>query len=237
ALRTALASLLDRLDAELARARRFAASAAHELRTPLTKILAELELARETSDDATRVGLVRIERTTTRLATLTERLLLLATPHEALATDTGASLSQVAEELARTRSPSEMARIDVVTGDPDAWVRGDEVLLAAMLDNVVDNALKYSRGRVRVSVCEVDHDAVLVVADEGPGIPETLARDAFLPFRRGQDAQGTPGHGLGLALVAHIARAYEGGVELVEPTRPGARVRIRLPLRRRPARD
>ena len=234
ALRTALASLLDRLDAELGRARRFAASAAHELRTPLTKILAEVELAREITDDPARLtdALARIERTTARLATLTERLLLLATPHEALATETGASLSQIAEELVRTRAAAEAERIDVVTGDADAFVRGDEVLLTAMLDNVVDNALKYSRGRVRVTVTEDDHDAVIDVADDGPGIPAALARDAFLPFRRGQDAQGIPGHGLGLALVAHIARAYDGRVELVATTRAGACVRIRLPRRR-----
>jgi signal transduction histidine kinase len=231
ALRGALASLLDRLDAELGRARRFAASAAHELRTPLTKILAEVELARETAGPNVAPSFARIERTTARLATLTERLLLLATPREALASEVGTSMSQLVEELPTTRSPDDAARIVIAACSGDAWVRGDEVLLAAMLDNVVDNALKYSRGEVRVSVREQNDEVVVEVADDGPGLPGALAREAFVPFRRGDDARAQPGHGLGLALVAHVVRAYDGEVAFVDAVRGGACLQIRLPLR------
>lgn len=232
ALRDALASLLDRLDAELQRARRFAASAAHELRTPLAKMRAELELAREVAhaDPQLEQTFDHLERTSTRLATLTERLLLLATPREALSTASGSSVADLVEELVRVRPPEEAARLRLSVDEDDGLVRGDEVLLTAMIDNVVDNALKFSDGIVRIDVARDGDDVVVDVRDEGPGIPESLEGDLFTPFRRGDDARGRPGHGLGLALVSHIARAYGGSVELV-PREGGAHLRIRLPAR------
>jgi signal transduction histidine kinase len=232
-LRDAMASLLDRLDAELQRARQFAANAAHELRTPLTKMLAELELAREAAatDDPAGETFARLERTTARLATLTERLLMLATPHEQLATDRGTSISQLVEALPHER-PTAAARLVIETGRDDALVRGDELLLAAMLDNAVDNALEYSAGTVRVSVAVPGDEVVIDVEDDGPGVPEAFALEAFTPFRRGQHTREESGHGLGLALVAHVVRAHGGRVAFVQGRARGARLQIRLPAHR-----
>lgn len=227
ALRSALASLLERLDTELTLTRRFSSAVAHELRTPLTKMLAELELARE--GGGALADTERLHRTTAHLITLTERLLLLATPREALDSGHATSMALVAEALLERRSPDELQRLRIITEETDALVRGDEVLLAVMLDNVVDNALGFSTGPVVVAVCEGVDEVTITVDDEGPGVPAELAEQLFLPFRRASTARSRPGHGLGLALVAHVAQACGGRVGFV-PGRPrGARIEIRLP--------
>jgi signal transduction histidine kinase len=229
ALRSALANLLERLDTELTLTRRFTSAAAHELRTPLTKMLAELELAAEGGASASPAALERLHQTTAHLVTLTERLLSLATPSDALDSDRATSIAALAEALGDRRSPTEVARLEIVTDEGDGLVRGDEILLAAMLDNVVDNALNFSTGSVRVSVQERAGEVLIAVEDTGPGVPDELSSELFLPFRRASQNQARPGHGLGLALVAHVAQACGGSARFV-PDRPsGARVEICLP--------
>ena len=231
ALRGALHSLVGRLDEELGRARRFAASAAHELRTPMAAKRAELELALEApAPEADRMHTMeRLARTTARLETLTERLLMLATPHDALVTDHCSSLAQLVEELPRRRSAEDGSRLRLEPGDADALVRGDEHLFAAVLDNLVDNALKFSDGPVRVSLSSERGEVVLEVSDEGPGIPPEFEAELFEPFHRGVTGRRRPGHGVGLALVRHIVRACGGQVSFVHGDVRGATVRVRLP--------
>jgi signal transduction histidine kinase len=234
ALREALAKLLAGLEGELERTRRFSSAAAHELRTPLAKIRAELELALEQPQDgaSVRATFERLVRTTDHLVTLSERLLTLATPHRALSSTRGASLAQVAEALLERRGPVDAERLTILTGAADGLVRGDEILLAAMLDNIVDNALKFSTGSVQVRVFEEGDDVVVEVADSGPGIPDELASSMFEPFRRGNshaEPGSTFGFGLGLALVAHIAKAYGGQAAFVSGQPRGATLVVRLP--------
>lgn len=234
ALRTALSSLLTRLDGELARARRFAAHAAHELRTPLARMLTELELAVEvatTPEHADTLG--KVQRSTERLIGLTERLLLLATPHDSLAVAQATSMTQLVEDLGLRRPPAEVARLVLETDASDGLVRGDVVLLGMLLDNVVDNALKFSSGPVRVRVHEDGDDVLVVVDDQGPGLP-TESTELFEPFRRGPAMAHLPGHGLGLALVAHIARTCGGKVWFEQGRPVGACFNLRLPAVRRP---
>ena len=233
-LRGAIANLLGRLDEELERTRRFSSAAAHELRTPLTKMHAELELVLEGEQDpaSARATFERLFRTTDHLVALSERLLLLATPRESLQSHRGSSIAALAEALIERRTPEDAARLTIVTSENDGLVRGDELLLAAMLDNVVDNALKFSTGSVRVEVDERADDVVIRVDDEGPGVSDELAAELFEPFRRTTAARAQPGHGLGLALVAHVAAAYGGSVEFVRGRERGARIEITLPLAR-----
>ncbi len=225
-LRTTLESLLERLLAALAHAERFAADAAHELRTPLTAVRAELELLAEQSP-AQAQQLQRARETLSRLETLIERLLVLATPERAQpGRDEAVSLRDVMEDVVAALPPPEASRVRIAEGD--LTVRGDSSLLQVMLSNAVSNALKFG-ARVSVSVVREGSSALLVVQDDGPGVPLAERARVFEPFFSAPDAraQGKAGHGLGLAIIAHIARRH-GGTAGFADTSSGARLEVRL---------
>lgn len=234
-LRAALDGLLTRLGGALGAARSFSADAAHELRTPLTVIRGELELlAEEPLDEATSRSVSKLRAQVAGLLVLTERLLALATAGEREPGEGEAvALEEVVTDVV-ARLPSPL-RARVQTRAPaQGMVRGDANLLAALVENAVENALKFSgEGTVEVDVREEEGRVVVEVADEGPGVPEGERERAFEPFFRSAAvrAQGAKGHGVGLALVARIANAHRGAVRFVdpEPGAVGARLRVELP--------
>ena len=115
----------------------------------------------------------------------------------------------------------------MVAGDPDA--------LSRLLVNLLDNAVRHAASQVCVSVRGDDGWAVLVVSDDGPGIPAEDAERAFGRFSRLDDArsrtgeEGVAGAGLGLAIVRSTAEAHGGSVSLSDAG-PGLRAVVRLPL-------
>ena len=112
----------------------------------------------------------------------------------------------------------------VVSGDPDA--------LGRLLVNLLDNAVRHAASAVSVSVRAQDGWAVLVVADDGPGIAAEDTERAFGRFSRLDDARsrdGQEGAGLGLAIVRSTAEAHGGSVTLGDAG-PGLRATVRLPL-------
>lgn len=236
-LRGALSSLLTRLAESLERAQRFSAEAAHELRTPLTAITAELDLlSEEALDEASRSSVMRLRTRAGSLARLIDGLLALASSRERPRPEATEAvvLEDVAREVVARLGEDARRRVDVSV-ETAGTVRGDEALLVSLVENAVDNALKFSgRGRVRVRVSEGSDTArptvVLDVTDEGPGIPAEQRRLVFEPFFRAPSSRagGTPGHGIGLALVAHIASAHGGSASLVDATK-GAHLRVWLP--------
>lgn len=238
ALRAALGEMLARLDGALSQSRRFAADAAHELRTPLGTMRAELELAAEADDipGEVRDAQGRALRTLGGLTALVERLLILAAPDDPLrAAREAVSLAEVVDEALAGVDPAARARVRA-TVDDRLHVRGDAVLLRAMLENVLGNALKFApAGEVTVHAEADGDDAVVAVTDAGPGVPAGDRARVFDAFYRsaGARADGVPGHGVGLALVARIARAH-GGSAAFEDAPSGARLVLRLP-RWRPA--
>jgi two-component system, OmpR family, sensor kinase len=234
ALRATLAETFARLDEALAQSRRFAANAAHELRTPLGTLRAELELASEGSGSPEEVvaGQARALRTLDGLTTLVERLLILAAPDESLRGARDAvALADVVEDALDGLDAAGRARVEASV-DEGLYVRGDALLLRAMLDNVVGNALKFAPAGAVTLRAEADGDsAVLAVTDRGPGVSPADRARVFDAFYRsaGARAEGVRGHGVGLALVARIARAH-GGAAAFEDAPSGARLVLRLPL-------
>ncbi|HLV65615.1 MAG TPA: HAMP domain-containing sensor histidine kinase [Polyangiaceae bacterium] len=229
ALRTALGELMQRTRALLDQARRFAADAAHELRTPLTALRAELELLAEEATEGERAALERACERVARLSALVERLLVLAIPPDHLERgfETVALADVVTQEVAE-RSPRERERVRLDLGS-DGLVRGDARLLGSLVANALGNALKFApEGPVTVRVADTPGGRVLLeIEDEGPGIPEALRARVFEPFYRVRPL-GVGGHGLGLALIAHIARAHGGHAEIRDVPR-GACIAVSLP--------
>ena len=101
----------------------------------------------------------------------------------------------------------------------------DPVALRHALQNLVDNALKYGGGEVKLSAHQHDGRAALEVSDTGPGIPEAEREAVFDRFVRLEPSRSTPGNGLGLSLVRAVARLHNGTVALGD-NHPGLRVRL-----------
>jgi signal transduction histidine kinase len=224
AFRQALTALVTRLREASERSYVFASSAAHELRTPLATISAELELAMTSPTAAPHEAMARALRSVQRLALLVDHVLMVARqePGGRAQTETLAVEDLVRETIA-TRSTSERARITMHFDDP-GMVRGDAMLLTAIVDNLADNALKYSGdGPVEIRVFAAQGQVALEVRDGGSGLsPEQFAR-LKQPFARGSQ-RAVAGHGLGLAIVHHAVELHRGEVSFDGPV-----VRVRLP--------
>lgn len=229
-LRAALARTIDELARSLGHARRFAGNAAHELRTPLTAIAGELELAAESVEKAEDVeSIARARRTVGRLSRLIERLLALSRPRGDLARE-DVEIGDVIEELVAELVPAQAARVRVLRTEP-APVSGDTTLLGAMISAGLENALKFSTGEVRLRVAQRDAAVVIEIEDDGPGIPGASRERVFEAFERGPRDRASTGHGLGLALLRHVATLHGGDARFVEGASSGACLRIELPKR------
>jgi signal transduction histidine kinase len=229
-----LNDMLSRLADAQQRQRDLVSDTAHELRSPIASIRAQLEVALDHPDGLDWPETARdVHADTLRLARLTEDLLLLARLdgqhlHRS-PTDLSALCGSVAARYAAARIPvrADAAAPCVVAGDPDA--------LSRLLVNLLDNAVRHAASQVCVSVRGDDCWAVLVVTDDGPGIPAEDAERAFGRFSRLDNArsrtgqEGVEGAGLGLAIVRSTAEAHGGSVSLSDAG-PGLRATVRLPL-------
>jgi signal transduction histidine kinase len=233
-LAVTLNDMLSRLADAQQRQRDLVSDTAHELRSPIASIRAQLEVALDHPDGLDWPETARdVHVDTLRLARLTEDLLLLARLDGQHLRRRPTDLSAVCESVvARYTAARVPVRADapgpcVVAGDPDA--------LSRLLVNLLDNAVRHAASQVRVSVRGDDGWAVLVVSDDGPGIPAGDVERAFGRFSRLDDARnrtgddGIQGSGLGLAIVRSTAEAHGGSVSLSDAG-PGLRAVVRLPL-------
>jgi signal transduction histidine kinase len=221
-------------EAMLDRQREFVADASHELRTPLTSVLANLELLTEELSGEQAETAEAALRSTRRMRRLVGDLLLLARadakrvqPH--WPTDLAEVLTEAAAELGPVADDHEL-----IIDANHAVVAGARDDLHRLVLNLLENAVRHTpKGtNVRAATFAGDGDAVLVVEDDGPGIPPELGHRVFERFvRSGRD--GGRGSGLGLAIVSAVAESHDGSVALEEPAGgTGTRFVIRIPLDR-----
>lgn len=218
------------------RQRRFVADASHEMRTPIAAIRSTAEsVLMSTSPVAGAAALARIVGSTERLTRLTHDLLVLASSERGSLRlvrdelDLSVVTAEAVEQL-RTDGAHEGSTIAVSLAS-DLIVRGHPDDLGRIVANLIDNALRYGGGIVRVRTLELDGQAIVEVADEGPGIAESDLGRIFEPFFRVRSDAGAPsGSGLGLAIAAELAR-QQGGRLTVE-SRPGLGSTFRLGLPR-----
>ncbi len=217
----ALNAHLGRLQAAIARERQFLVDAAHELRTPLAAISTQgYALAHARDQREREVQLAALEEGIARTAALTRQLLAIGR------VDGGSAIAEmrpirfdvlVRERVAAMSDTVLRRSIEIVVeADEPLVVCGDPVLLASIVDNLVDNAGRYVQvaGRVEVEVREDEDDVVLTVRDNGPGVDDAFRDRLFERFYRvpGNEASGS---GLGLAIVRAIATVVGGSAKLV----------------------
>lgn len=234
ALNSYLQSLRDMID----RQTRFLDDASHQLRTALTLVRTQADHAARTHPDVAEWREIR--SATDRTVRLTNQLLSLARTQSQPVHHAAGGDFQPLDLVTLCRDVSAewflTARrkgLDLGFGAADgmrAQSSGDESMLREMLANVIENAVHYTDagGRIDISVQTEPDVNVIVVEDDGPGIPQALRERAFERFVRLGD-RSEPGSGLGLAIVRQICEAHGGRVTL-DDARNGRGLRVRLAL-------
>lgn len=182
--------------------RRLLANASHELRTPLARIRLGIELLKT---DATQQRQDDLERDIAELDQMIDEILLVSrldALHKLENRQEVDLLALAAEECARYDS----CRLH---GKP-AYVDGDPRLLRRLIRNLLDNASRHGKPPIEIEVKPGDGTVTLNISDHGPGIPETEWENVFKPFYRLSHSQNKTGSGLGLSLVAQIAKHHGG---------------------------
>jgi signal transduction histidine kinase len=223
-------------ESALARQREFVADASHELRTPLTSVLVNLEMleaALTGEDEEIASSALRSSR---RMRRLVADLLLLARA------DAGRRAAAQPTDLAGVLRDA-AAEVTPLAGDHDLLVdspEGSRVRVEGVPDdlhrlvrNLLENALTHTPDgtTVRARARQEGENAVLVVEDDGPGIPAELRDRVFERFVRASGDRAAPGggSGLGLAIVRAVAETHGGSVTVGESEGGGARFTVRLP--------
>lgn len=229
--------LLLRLRTAFAAQQRFVQDAAHELRTPLTAVKLQLENLRPKMTAAAAGDLAQLEGGIRRLQRTVEQLLQLArreVAQPAPAANVSVDLAELIRSAVRDLVPlAETRGIDLGLGEvAAATARLDGSQLRLVLDNLLDNAVRYTSpgGRVDVTLSRMAGAAVVDVTDSGPGIPAAELDRVFGRFYRGS-ATASPGSGLGLAIARAAADRCGASVELCNrPQGNGLTARVRVPV-------
>ncbi|WP_439659997.1 sensor histidine kinase [Lentzea sp. HUAS TT2] len=227
--------LLERLEVSFAAQRRFVANASHELRTPLTTMRASLDVAIAKPDPAaSTVALAdRLRVQLDRVDHLLDGFLVLArAQHGALADSAPVDLGElVGDALRELSSEVEAKRLTVTTDIASGTAtQGSPALLARLVGNVVDNAVRHNEidGWVRISGV-AGEEAVVVVESGGPVFDQREVDRLARPFERlGGERIGSSG--LGLSIVAAVAAAHGGQLALLALPEGGLRVSVMLPV-------
>jgi signal transduction histidine kinase len=231
-----LNSMLERIETLMAEVKQVSDNVAHDLRTPLARMRGRLEkasseknapnhdqsLVSETMadlDDVLRMfsSLTRISQIEVANRTAAFRMV---------------NLGEIATEVAElfdAAAEGKGGRVEVF-GDQTARISADRDLLFDAISNLVDNAIKHGRagGLVSIRLDQKDGEVLLSVSDDGPGIPSGEFEHVFKRFYRLERNRGTPGNGLGLSLVAAVARLHGASIKLIDNA-PGLRVELSFP--------
>jgi signal transduction histidine kinase len=235
-------ALLARLEASFAAQRRFVANASHELRTPLTTMRATLDVAAAKPEPAAQAVVLadRLRDQLDRVDHLLDGFLVLArAQHGALAERVPVSLAELVGEAFGARAADVAAKNLTLDEDirPGVWTLGSPALLSRMVENVIENAVVHNRdgGWIRILIRTLTGhegaEAHLVVETGGRVLDQRQVDRLTRPFERlGADRTGSDeGSGLGLSIVAAIAAAHDGRLDLLARPEGGLRASIALP--------
>ena len=209
----------------------------HELRSPLARMQIALGLARRPQSDVPR-QLDRIEHEAQRLDRLIEQILRLsrledpAAPRAVEPLDLGILLDSLVHGALLEAQHQQKNIITQLAAQ--AWVEGDREMLSSAIDNVLRNAVHFTRlgTSVYVSMQASFEEAQILVRDAGPGVPHADLKRIFTPFYRvpRASASGDGGHGIGLAITSRVMRLHGGTVVARNNASGGLDVELRMPV-------
>lgn len=237
-LATTFNGLLDRLGQAFERERRFIGDLAHELKTPLATLRSSVEvvLSKERTTDEYEQVLSETLLDTNRLTTTLKNVLDLAwSESEDNASGEIFSLSEMVEELTTLTRRLAFPKQISVSGEiePDIFVKGKQEKMFRAVLNLVDNAIKYTKGKGRIAIRlanDRDNVAQVSIKDTGQGISEHDLPHIFDRFYRGSKTGRALGSGLGLAIAQSIITTYHGRIEVKSKLSKGSEFTILLPV-------
>ena len=229
-------SMIGRVERSLVAQQAFLADSSHELRRPLTVIRANVEMLFDPAlpKDQREQCLTAIQEESQAMSRLIADLLLLSREKSQTISQGLVNCSAVCEAGAQRLSARDRGRHQLeVDISPGLYVLGDRERLSQLVDNLLDNAARYTapNGRIELHAAARDGHARLTVQDTGIGIPQDEIPHVFDRFFRGIDARvlERDGSGLGLAIVKYVTEAHGGLVQVSSEPGQGTAVLVELP--------
>lgn len=225
---TSLNSLMDRLERSLNQSEDFIAEAAHRVRTPIATVRSHAEATlqrvdKEENRKALRSMIRAIDESSRAAGQLLDHAMIVFRSNQLEFNDT--NLYELVHDITlRTTPIAEMKDVELcLDGEQAVWVSADPLLLENAIRNLIDNALKYSpaESTIQLSVRSTP-TACVEILDQGPGFPNDEISILTQRFKRGRNAGGIVGSGLGLTIAKDVANAHGGKLTLSNGTNGGA---------------
>ena len=234
-LATNINNMLDQIRLLIANIQNISNHISHDLRTPLTRMRGKLEtVLSSASHQQTDNILDAIEEADTLLSAFNAILRISKVESGAAKADfTLLSLNKLIEDVVEFYEPlasDQQMKINIQL-NTETKINGDRDMLFQAIANILDNAIKYSdvNGAIDISIAAENSNVILQIADNGHGIPEVERENVFERFFQLSKHRGSQGHGLGLSLVAAIAKLHKATIQLGDNS-PGLIVKITFPI-------
>lgn len=242
-LAASLNAMLERIEGLMRGLKEVSDNIAHDLKTPLTRLRNRVESTLGGSDDpaAYRAALESTIEDADQLIRVFNALLIIAQVEAGTPDKAGerVDVAEIVRDVAELYEPAAESAGGELTAKADGplFVRGNRELIGQAIANLIDNALKYgsrdgegSAGAHVAVAAEREGDRIVItVADDGPGIAAKDRERVLERFVRLEESRSAPGSGLGLSLVAAVARLHGGEIALLDNLPRGLRVVLRLP--------
>ncbi len=233
-LKTTLNNLFERLEGQILQISAFSNNASHQLMTPLTAINAELDFAikKEIKDEELKNALIVARNQSESMVKIIRSLLIMARSGKDYYDQNHIfSLESLFDNQIKPLFQSSKVNYFI---QKDIYIRGRDENFIIVLQNLIDNAVKYSTNNTEVTVIAntIGQNAKIIVKDNGIGIPDNEKQKVFERFYRSEQVQniGIDGYGLGLSLVKSILLSMNGIIEILDNVPTGTIIIITLPL-------